>query len=155
MRYTERKPGEDPLFEQAAPVVKGLGLSLVELSVSRRRGHSSVRLTVYKKDGAVGVDDCARVHRAVLPRLELALPGEDLYVEVTSPGIDRVIRDGAEFVHYIGRGIRCYRSDLSDWSAGILESAGNEGIVLRGKKETMNLSYGIIAKAQLSYQEEA
>ncbi|MDR2158752.1 MAG: ribosome assembly cofactor RimP [Treponema sp.] len=155
MRYTQRQAGEDPLFDQAEPVVKGLGLSLVECSVSRHRGHSSVRLTVYKKDGSVGVDDCARVHRAVLPRLELALPGEDLRVEVSSPGINRVIRDGAEFVHYIGRGIRCYRTDIADWSAGILESAGNEGIVLRGKEGTMNLNYEIIAKATLSYQEEA
>ena len=155
MRYIQRQAGEDPLIDQVEPVVKGLGLSLVELSAARRRGHSSVRLTVYKKDGAVGVDDCARVHRAVLPRLELALSGDDLHVEVSSPGIDRVIRDGAEFVHYIGRGIRCYRSDISDWSGGILESAGDEGIVLRGKEGTMNLNYGIIAKAKLSYQEEA
>jgi ribosome maturation factor RimP len=136
------------------PVVRGLGFSLVELSAARRRGYSSVRLTVCKKSGAVGVDDCARVHRAVLPRLELALSGE-VHVEVSSPGIDRVIKDGAEFVHYIGRGIRCYRGDITDWSGGILESAGNEGIVLRGKEGTVSLDYGIIVKAKLSYQEEA
>jgi ribosome maturation factor RimP len=155
MRCTRRQTGDDPLIDQIEPVVRGLGFSLVEVSVLWPRGHHSVRLTVYRKNGAVGVDDCASIHRAVLPRLELAFPEDDLYVEVSSPGIDRIIRDGSEFVHYIGRGIRCYRSDLSDWSGGILESADNKGIVLRGKEGTVNLDYRIIAKAKLCYQEEA
>jgi ribosome maturation factor RimP len=130
------------------PVIRGLGLELVELTVSRHRGAVQVRAVVYKS-GALGVDECSRAHHALLPRLELAFPGQDLYVEVSSPGIDRLIKDGAEFAHYMGRGIRCYRTDISDWSAGILEAAGEQGIVLRGKAGAMNISYEIITKAKL------
>jgi ribosome maturation factor RimP len=161
MRYTPKgKDGQgnlqDPggsLYETLEPVTRGLGLSLVELVVSRHRGSVQIRVVVYKH-GPLGVDDCSRAHHALWPRLDLAFPGQDIHLEVSSPGIDRLIKDGAEFVFYIGRGIRCYRTDISDWSAGILESAGEQGIVLRAKEEMMNISYEVIAKAKLDHSQE-
>jgi ribosome maturation factor RimP len=125
----------------------------VELTVSRHRGAAQVRAVVYKP-GALGVDDCSRVHHALLPRLELAFPGQDLYVEVSSPGIDRLIKDGAEFTFYTGRGLKCYRTDISDWSEGILESADEQGIILRGKAGAIHISYENIAKAKLDFSLE-
>ena len=126
MNYSPRK--EDPLYEALNPVVQGLGMSIVELSVSKQRGKTQIRLTVTKK-GVVGVGDCSRVHHAIVPRLELAFPGEDLYIEVASPGIDRTIKDASEFQLYIGRGIRCYRTDISDWTAGILQEADDPAVL--------------------------
>jgi ribosome maturation factor RimP len=45
--------------------------------------------------------------------------------------------------------VRCYRTDISDWSCGILEEADEEGLVLKNKEGTMRLHYEIIAKAKL------
>ncbi|AEJ19498.1 ribosome assembly cofactor RimP [Gracilinema caldarium] len=151
MHYSPRK--EDPLFDALNPVVQGLGMSIVELSVSKQRGKTQIRLTVTKK-GVVGVGDCSRVHHAIVPRLELAFPGEDLYIEVASPGIDRTIKDASEFQLYIGRGVRCYRTDISDWTAGIILEADDHHLVLRGAKGTVELSYDSIAKAKLDYSQE-
>jgi ribosome maturation factor RimP len=131
-----------------------LSLDLVELTVSRHRGAVHIRAVVYKKEGPLGLEDCSRAHYALLPRLELAFPGQDLSMEVSSPGIDRLIRDGAEFAFYTGRGVKCYRTDISDWTAGILESAGEAGIVLRGKEGVMDIAYEVIAKAKLDYSQE-
>jgi ribosome maturation factor RimP len=130
-----------------------MDMSLVDLSVSRHKGSVQIRIIVYKS-GALGVNECSKVHHAVLPRLELQFPGQDLYVEVSSPGIDRNIKDASEFVHYVGRGVKCYRTDISDWSAGILESADDKGLVLKKGDNRMNLSYEIIAKAKLDYLQE-
>ncbi|MDR2052682.1 MAG: ribosome assembly cofactor RimP [Treponema sp.] len=159
MRYTPREA--DPVFDAMEPVIQGLGLSLVETSVSRHKGSAQIRVVIYRDGrsgglphGAVGVDDCSRVHHAVLPRLELAFPGENLYVEVSSPGIDRLIRDGAEFAHYLGRGLRCYRADIGDWTAGILRAADAEKITLQVKGETIDLNLDIIAKARLDHSVE-
>jgi ribosome maturation factor RimP len=128
-------------------------MSLVELSLSRHKGSVQVRAVAYKQ-GNMGVDDCSRLHHALLPRLELAFPGQDLYVEVSSPGIERLIKDGAEFAHYTGRGVRCFRTDISDWSSGILQSSDEKGLVLKEKKGTVTLSYEVIAKAKLDYSQE-
>jgi len=162
MRYTERERNtQDPdgqLFFSLEPLIRGLGMSLIELNVFRmkarggRSGGAQVRAVVYR-EGVTGVEDCTKVHRAILPRLELAFPGQDIYLEVSSPGIDRLIKDGSEFVHYMGKRINCYRTDISDWTAGILLAADEKKIVLEGNGGEISLPYEIIAKARLNKTE--
>ena len=165
MRYTEKGaehpakiPAEDPeaasIRESLEAVLKGLGFSLIEMVVSRHRGSVQVRLVIYN-GAAIGTDDCTRVHRSVMPRLELAFSGQDIYLEVSSPGIDRSIKDGAEFAHYKGKGVRCYRTDITEWTAGILEAADEKGIVIKTKEETVRLEFDIIAKAKLDSSQAA
>jgi ribosome maturation factor RimP len=130
-------------------------MSLVDLVVSRHKISVQIRVMIDKK-GIVSIDDCSRVHRAIVPRLDLAFP-DDYSVEVSSPGIDRNIKNGAEFAHYLGRGVRCYCSDISDWTVGILLAADNEGIVIAKKDASVKperIRYDVIAKAKLDYSQE-
>jgi len=46
-------------------------------------------------------------------------------------------------------GIRCYRTDITEWTAGVLESADEKGIVIKTKEKTVRLEFDIIAKAKL------
>jgi ribosome maturation factor RimP len=134
-------------------VLDGLGLRLVEFTVSRHRGSAQVRAVIYN-GSSIGTGDCSKAHRAITPRLELAFPGRDIQLEVSSPGINRLIRDGAEFAFYANRGVRCYRTDISDWTAGILESVEESGIVLKTKEGAVKLDFEIIAKAKLDPSQE-
>ena len=173
MLYTpgkmESRDADAVLYHSLEPVIQGLGMSLIELSVYRGKGRGGlsgtsrrgsyeprfpsgsvqIKAVVYR-EGSIGVEECSRVHRAILPRLELAFPGQDLYLEVSSPGIDRLIKDGSEFVHYIGRTVKCFRTDISDWTAGVLATADEKEIVLRGEDGETILPYGIIGKARLN-----
>ena len=162
MLYTAKDTGScetTALREALETILDGLGLKLIEFTVSRQKGSTQVRAVIYN-GASIGVDDCSRAYRAILPRLELAFEGTDVYLEVSSPGIDRLIKDVREFAHYIGRGIRCYRTDISDWSSGILESVDEKGIVLKqvqltkGKEGYINMEYEVIAKAKLDSSEE-
>lgn len=163
MRYCEAETGsrelspsmgEAPLYQSLEPVIKGMGMSLIELSLFRQKergrnpGSVQVRAIVYN-GGVTGVDDCARAHRGILPRLELAFPGKEIYLEVSSPGISRIIKDGREFAHYLGRGVSCYRSDVSGWTAGILTAADENGVTLRADGGEIAIPYEMIAKARL------
>jgi len=139
--------------ESLEPVLKGLGLRLIELAVSRHRGSVQIRAVIYN-GGSIGTDDCSKAHRAVMPRLELAFEGQDICLEVSSPGIDRLIKNGAEFANYKGRGVRCYRADISDWTAGILESADEKGIIIKIKEGNVRIDFDIIAKARLDPSQE-
>ncbi|MCL2374422.1 MAG: ribosome assembly cofactor RimP [Treponema sp.] len=154
-RGSNLRDPDEALRQSLEPVIRGLGMSLIELSVFRSKprvgtaGNVQVRAVVYR-EGITGLEDCSKVHRGILPRLELAFPEKEIYLEVSSPGIDRIIKDGSEFAHYIGRGVRCYRIDISDWTEGILRAADEKGIMLgAGGKETA-LPYEIIAKAKLA-----
>ncbi|WP_010258826.1 ribosome assembly cofactor RimP [Treponema primitia] len=166
MQYTPRQAntGDETglLYKTLESVAQDLGMDLVELTLSRHKGSGSpggriqLRVVVCKTVGkgantVVGVDDCSKAHRAMIPCLESAFPGQDLYMELSSPGIDRVIKDGSEFVHYIGRGVRCYRTDISDWTGGVLRSADEKGVVLKGKDGMTEIAYDVIAKAKLDY----
>jgi len=155
MQYTGKgmENREAGLKESLEAVLTGLGLRLIELTISRHRESVQIRAVIYNGK-SIGTDDCSKAHRAVMPRLELAFEGQDIYLEVSSPGIDRLIKDGAEFANYMGRGVRCYRADISDWTAGILESADEKGIIIKTKEGNVRIDFDIIAKARLDPSQE-
>ena len=161
---------ENQLIDSLEPVALGLGLVILELTLfkSKAKGKASqgrvqIRVTVYK-DGNIGINDCSLFHKAILPRLELAFPQRDIYLEVLSPGIGRLIKDGSEFVHFIGRSIKCYTGlcDLSKsldlnkshsdsgWVSGTLLSSDKNGISLETVNGIAAISYTEIAKAKLN-----
>ena len=153
LQETDSKECDRFLHQSLDEVVRGMGMFLIKLTVfqgnaSRNSRNVSVKAVVYR-DGITGIEDCSRVHRAILPRLELAFPGQDISLEVSSPGIDRIIKDGKELAFYIGRGVRFYRTDISDWTEGILLAVDEQKIILRAKEGETELPYEIIGKAQL------
>jgi len=149
------KSHDREMQESLEPVIRGLGMSLIELSIFMTKGRGAnagsvqVKAVVYR-NGSTGLEDCSRVHRAILPRLELAFPEREIYLEVSSPGIDRVIKEGREFVNYIGQGVKCYRTDISDWTAGTVMNVDEKKIVLKVQDGEAVLPYEIIAKARLN-----
>jgi len=161
MRFSEKDTENQELASLRSSlkiILDGLKFELIELVVSRHRGSVRIRAVIYN-GSSISTDDCAKVHRALMPRLELAFSGKegspsDVYLEVSSPGIDRLIKDGAEFAFYKGRGVKCYRTDITEWTSGILESADEKGIVITAKEGTIRLEFEIIAKAKLDSKEE-
>ncbi|MDR0720349.1 MAG: ribosome assembly cofactor RimP [Treponema sp.] len=156
MKYTFKgeSGGEEARVQKSLePIVSGLGLTLIEFSAFKKRGAVQIKAVVYK-NGTVGVDDCTKVYRAILPRLEMAFSGTELNIEVSSPGIERLIKDGNEFGCFTGRGLRCYRTDISDWTGGILLSSDEHGVCLKTKDGEISLPYAVIGKAKLSHLEE-
>ena len=153
VREKDSKEPDTALYQSLEPLIRGIGMALIELNVFHgKQGGAQVKAVVMstERSDETGVEDCARVHRLIMPRLELAFPGKDIYLEVSSPGINRLIKDGNEFAHYIGRELRCYRTDISDWFAGILCSADEKGVVLEVDADDIFLPYETIAKARLN-----
>jgi ribosome maturation factor RimP len=163
MKYTLRTPdSRDPqnlLYSSLEPVAQGLGMALLELSLFQSKGRKGrsgsvqIKVTAYKR-GTMGLEDCSCLHRAILPRLELAFPRADLSLEVSSPGIGRLIKDGNELVHLIGRGVKCYMkesagADSSGWIGGILSSVDEKGFALETQDGKVQLSFENVAKAKL------
>lgn len=151
MQFSQRN--DDSLQAAIRELVEAAGMSMVEYVLSRHRGSVQLRLSVYRK-GAIGLDDCSRIHRAIQPRVELAFPEQEVFLEVASPGVDRQIRDASEFPLYIGRGVRCYSIETSDWVSGIVERADSEKVVLNSVQGEVVLLYSSIAKARLDYSLE-
>ena len=167
MQYKARELDRDTeaLIRELEPIIGGLGFALVEMSLYRSgrkkagsAGKNSVQVRIIVTlnpagiyasgtGNGIGTNELSRIHRAIIPRLELALPDSDLYLEVSSPGTDRVIKEGAEFRHYTGKTVKCWRTDR--WEQGILRGSDEEKILLETTEGIQEMKYETIAKARL------
>ena len=96
----------------------------------------------------IGVNDCAKVHHALLPRLEALLGTEDTYMELTSPGMERNIKNAAEFAVFTGREIRVWDKTVTDWVSGVITASDEKSVTLEKDGEKITVPFEQIAKAK-------
>jgi ribosome maturation factor RimP len=117
----------DRLIELLEPVVHDLDLALWELEYLPRSNGALLRLYIDVREAGldeagfdsaaadegdvsesgITVEDCARVSHAVSDVLEVADPIPGHYtLEVSSPGLDRVLRTAAHFDRFVGEPVR-------------------------------------------------
>jgi ribosome maturation factor RimP len=99
----------EPLRALVEPVVHDHGFELVDAEVARGPSGSVVRVVIDTRegDGRVPIDDCAAVSR----ELETCLDAEGLVslpytLEVSSPGLDRVLAREKDFLAACGREVK-------------------------------------------------
>ena len=86
----------------AEPVIEQLGYRLVRAKVSAADG-CTVQIMAERPDGAMTVEDCETISRALSPVLDVADLIERAYrLEVSSPGIDRPLVRKSDFDRYAG-----------------------------------------------------
>lgn len=95
----------DALETLVTTELDSLGFDLVELRRRGSRARPVLEVRMERRDGApLGVDDCARVSRALEGRLdESRVAGERYVLEVSSPGIERPLRTAAEWRRFVGQ----------------------------------------------------
>lgn len=90
------------LIELLEPVVRAQGFTLWELEFAARRGDGCLRLYIDAEQG-IDLEACEKVSRAVSAVLDEADPIPVEYtLEVSSPGMDRVLRTAAHFMRFVG-----------------------------------------------------
>lgn len=142
-------PENVPYYQDCEPLISGLGYNLVELVVFKRHSAWQIKVVITGPEG-VGIADCSRVHRALLPRLEAILSSQDMYIEVTSPGLDRIIKNANEFSVFSGKAVKLWHVDLSDWITGTIVSSDSDSVTLLMDDGEKTIPYEKIAKAKLS-----
>ncbi|MGH7719403.1 MAG: ribosome maturation factor RimP, partial [Gemmatimonadaceae bacterium] len=90
-----------------SPELDALGFELFELRVGGSRNRPTLQVRIDRRDGGtVTVDDCARASRAIETRLDADGPvggGRRYVLEVSSPGVERVLRNAADWRRFVGR----------------------------------------------------
>ena len=138
---------------EAEPVLQSLGFELVELSVGLAHKNTHVTVVVFRRDG-VGVDDLALLNRTVRPGLESALATEEMTVTVSSPGIDRKIKDRREYVIFKGRGAKLRVRDNEAWIGGVIEDCDGNMLRLATPDGRMKIDLDTVTKAKLDSSQE-
>ena len=144
-----------PHYKECEGLVEELGYYLVELKFTKQGSTTHILAVITGKDSTVniGVNDCSKVHHALLPKIEELLGTDDTYMELTSPGMERNIRNAAEFKLFIGKEVCVWDKTVTDWVGGKLIAADDKSLtleVVQTDKSVKNteVSYENIAKAK-------
>lgn len=134
-------------------LLRTAGLSLVEFSVGKRGNSVTAKAVVYSPKGT-GTDECSMAHRLIYPRLQLHYGVEDPYLEVSSPGIDRIIRTPREYSVFAGQGLKILLVNETEWIRGRIVSSTEKELVLETKKGKEVFDLSAVAKARLDSTQE-
>lgn len=143
---------EDGLFEELRPLVESEDCILLDCRFQPGKGDARVQLVLFRSAG-LGTDHCARVHRLVRPRLEILLDTQDIDLEVSSPGLTRVIRLPREYASFSGKGLSVYLKDGRSLG-GVIASTDETSLVLRSPRQEYVIAYDAIQKAKLDETQE-
>jgi ribosome maturation factor RimP len=142
------------LIALVEPVLGRLGYELVDLEVAAARPDAVVRLYIDAPAG-IAVEDCATASRAVSALLDAEDPIPSAYtLEVSSPGLDRVLRTRGHFGRFVGERVHV---ELKEARAGRRRFTGklvgvdDSGIALEVEEERqVSLGFAEIGKARLA-----
>ncbi len=149
---------KDNLKDVITQEVEALGLELFEL---RRKGTASrptLDVRIDRSDESpVTVDDCARVSRALEAKLDGSGLVSDRYVlEVSSPGIERPLRDARDWRRFVGKRVSvlspAHGGRFEADNAGLDEENGTEVVRLRmDKGAERRIPLAEITEARLTF----
>lgn len=128
--------------------IVGLGYELVDWE---RSGKSSLLRIFVDKPGGISIDECAQISQH-LSRV-LAVEGVNYdRLEVSSPGLDRVLRKEQDFVRFIGEKARvklCVALDGQRNFIGILRAVNDGKLELEVDGKLLAFELGNLEKARL------
>ncbi len=98
-----QRPERIDLKALMLPIVEGLGLAWVGLQVLKQ-GRTQILLRLFvDKVGGLSVQDCIQASRQINGVLGVASANTHYNLEVSSPGLDRLLFEAVQCVPYVGR----------------------------------------------------
>ncbi len=137
-------------FDLAEPIVKECGCYIYDVEFVCEGGIYFLRIYA-DKDGGITLDECEEISRALSKKLDEADPiKQNYYLEVSSPGIERKLKQPEHFERYLGEtvdvglykainGSKQITATLSGYEDGVisLTLSNGEEIELSQKETTV------------------
>jgi ribosome maturation factor RimP len=140
------------LWKLIEPILEPEGIELVEVEFKPEAGRWVLRLYIDTFRG-VTLDDCELVSRQVSAMLDMKDPIEQAYtLEVSSPGVNRVLRREKDFVAHAGSPVRIRTRRKVGGQRnfqGTLKGVENSMIILDVDGERIDIDPDDIEKARL------
>ena len=131
------------LQDVIATEVETLGYELVELRRAGSRRTPVLDVRIDRRDGsAVTVEDCSRASRAIEARLDAdpAIAGDRYVLEVSSPGVERLLRHAADWRRFVGKDANVLSEAVGGRAnveiVGVEGEPGSETVVVRDARGT-------------------
>lgn len=143
----------DRLIARFEPELQGLGYELVEVEFAPGPGGGTLRFYIDRPEG-IDAEDCATVSHALLDSIEAddPLPG-DYSIEVSSPGLDRVLRTAEHFARFVDSRVKVELAVPRDGRkrfTGMLRHADGERIEMDVDNFSVSIRLAEISRARLA-----
>ncbi|WP_411844085.1 ribosome maturation factor RimP [Salinicoccus sp. HZC-1] len=130
---------EQNVMDKAQPVVETLGYKLIEVEYVKEGPDFYLRLYLDKK-GGISLEDCAKASEVLSEKLdEWDLIKGGYYLDVSSPGAERPIKDDEDLEMTLDNGIyvKTYQqiAGEKEWT-GILKEYDEKSVTLEYKVKT-------------------
>ena len=126
--------------------VEGLGYDLVELRLGGTVRRPLVDVRIDRRDGEkITIDDCTLVSRSIEPRLDASgLVGENYVLEVSSPGVERPLRNEADWRRFVGRTAKVLAPSLGGrLEVEVLGVEDSSGVLVAVMRDTRGTEHRI------------
>lgn len=139
----KREHIEEIISKEVEKFIAGTDLELVDVEYVREKNWY-LRVFI-DKEGGVGLEDCQSVSEHLSKYLDETDPIQDNYLlEVSSPGLDRVLKKDKDFIRYKGRDVDIHFFKPYQGSKDIVANlSGKDGDILHisidGKEETIEM----------------
>lgn len=139
-------------------VVEGLGYELWGYEY-RAHKYSALLRVFIEKEGGINLDDCSNVSRQLGAALDVDDPIKVAYtLEVSSPGIDRVLFKPEQFNRYIGRRVKIRAKWPIDGQrnfVGRLDGIKDECVMVEMDSKDFSIPVDAIDRARLRADDQA
>ena len=138
------------------PVVEAAGLELWEVSFRRETGRRILRVSV-DREGGVDLDTISGVSERLSRRLDLeGFAADTPYsLEVSSPGLERALREPRHFERSVGQQVKVKTAEPIQGRRvheGALVSADPEAIVIASEGGELRVRYEAIDSARTVFE---
>lgn len=128
---------------------------LVDIEAKPYRDRLELKVFVDKRVGRITLDECARINKALVERLDNdSILDKNYAIEVSSPGLDRPLKNKTDFVWAQGENVEVWLNeqiidDLKNFNAKIDDVQENEVVFLLKDNRKINVSIENIVKAKI------
>lgn len=117
------------LYTKIEKIIESKGLNLYDIETLKENDETLLRISLFKKNG-VTLDDCEEISTILSPLLDVELDSKNSYIlEVSSPGIERVLKKPNHFKYSINELIEIKMNDKSVFK-GILKDYNDENLLI-------------------------
>ena len=142
-------------YDIALPVARGEGYEIYDVEYVKEGPHWFLRVFITSENG-VDIDDCETISRALSTLLdEKDCISTNYFLEVSSPGIERILRQDEHFENAVGENVRIklYKEiDGVKETEGELIGAEHGKITVKTNISLVEIEKKNIAKANIMFE---
>jgi len=132
----------EKLIKLLTPIVTEKNLELYHIEYVKESGENFLRIYIDSPNG-ISLDDCEKVSRPVSDMLDVEEPiSESYYLEVSSPGIERILYTDSHLTKYIANEVQVNMLKLFEGKKvyeGTLLDYNSEEVIIYSDNQNLNI----------------